>query len=366
MTNLAFSGNGAALTNVNADLLDGLNSTAFASAVHGHDVSQITNAARLVGGNTFSGTQVVGDGNLDLDDSTTKSGNLLKDGTLFLHNFGTGNTFLGMGAGNLTLTGERATGIGIGALSSITRAVDNTAVGAYALNSNVLAAGNTATGAYALNSSTDGFFNTATGAFALMMNTTGHLNTADGYTSLAKNTSGAANTATGRNSLFSNTTGNQNTAVGVDALVFNQTGSDNVAVGTQAGFLAEGSNNIYLGSSVFGVAGESNTIYLGKQGAHTKTMIAGIRGTTLDNADMVVIDAAGRLGSTAVNRPSVNSVGGAQVIDGSISPLDVSFNYAGSADKGAALIWRARPGGRERSVLPSPHQARTLTQALRR
>ena len=62
----AFSGNGAALTNVNADLLDGLNSTAFASAVHGHDVSQITSAARLAGGNTFSGTQVVDEGNLDL------------------------------------------------------------------------------------------------------------------------------------------------------------------------------------------------------------------------------------------------------------------------------------------------------------
>ena len=317
----AFSGNGAALTNVNADLLDGLNSIAFAPAVHGHDVSQITNAARLAGGNTFSGTQVVGEGNLDLDISTTKSGNLLKNGTLFLHNFGTGNTFLGMDAGNVTLTGQQDTGIGIGALSSVTTGENNIAVGAYALNS-----------------TTSGFHNAAIGSYALMINTTGHLNTAVGQGSLANNTTGAVNTAAGKNSLIGNTTGVNNTAIGGDALLSNQTGSDNVALGVSAGLLAEGSNNIYLGSSVFGVAGESNTIYLGKQGAHTKTTIAGIRGTTLDNADMVVIDAAGRLGSTAVNRPSVNSVGDAQVIDGSISPLDVSFNYAGSADKGGAAL----------------------------
>jgi hypothetical protein len=321
LTNLAFSGNGAALTNVNADLLDGLNSTAFASAAHGHDVSEITNAARLAGGNTFSGTQVVDDGNLDLDASTTKTGNLLKDGTLFLHNFGTGNTFLGMGAGNVTVTGQEGTGIGIGALSSVAQGEKNVAVGAYALNR-----------------TTSGFHNVAIGSYALTMNTTGHINTAVGQGSLLNNTTGAVNTAVGKSSLINNTTGFSNTAIGGDALINNQTGSDNVALGVAAGSQAEGSNNIYLGASVFGVAGESNTIYLGKQGAHTKTMIAGIRGTTLDNADMVVIDAAGRLGSTAVNRPSVNSVGGAQVIDGSISPLDVSFNYAGSADKGGAAL----------------------------
>lgn len=46
------------VTNLNADLLDGVEAAAFAAAAHGHDVSAITNAARL-GANTFTGTQWV-------------------------------------------------------------------------------------------------------------------------------------------------------------------------------------------------------------------------------------------------------------------------------------------------------------------
>ena len=57
----------------NADLLDGIDSTAFAVAGHGHDVSQVTNAARLAS-NTFTATQTIDNGNLDLDDSTATTG----------------------------------------------------------------------------------------------------------------------------------------------------------------------------------------------------------------------------------------------------------------------------------------------------
>ena len=60
-----FIGDGAGLTSVNASLLGGLTSAAFAPTVHGHDVTQVTNAATL-GANTFTGTQTasafVGDG----------------------------------------------------------------------------------------------------------------------------------------------------------------------------------------------------------------------------------------------------------------------------------------------------------------
>jgi hypothetical protein len=44
----AFAGNGTGLTNVNADLLDGLNSTAFAPATHGHNVADISGAVQSV------------------------------------------------------------------------------------------------------------------------------------------------------------------------------------------------------------------------------------------------------------------------------------------------------------------------------
>ena len=59
-----FAGDGSALSNVSANLLDGIDSTAFALAAHGHDVSQVKNAARLSGGNTFTGTQTIDTGSL--------------------------------------------------------------------------------------------------------------------------------------------------------------------------------------------------------------------------------------------------------------------------------------------------------------
>ncbi len=48
--------------------------------------------------------QVVG-GNVSLDFSSPTTGNILKSGLPFLHNSGLSNTFVGLAAGNLTLTG---------------------------------------------------------------------------------------------------------------------------------------------------------------------------------------------------------------------------------------------------------------------
>ena len=47
-----------------------------------------------------------------------------------------------------------------------------------------------------------------------------------------------------------------------------------------------------------GVAGESNAIRIGKKGTQTATYVAGIRGTTVAAGIMVLIDTAGRLGTT--------------------------------------------------------------------
>src|SRR5258708_12211527 len=50
-------------------------------------------------------------GNVTMVSSTATQGNILKDGFPFLHDFpaGIGNTFLGLPAGNLTLTGGATT-----------------------------------------------------------------------------------------------------------------------------------------------------------------------------------------------------------------------------------------------------------------
>src|SRR6266446_3563667 len=76
-------------------------------------------------------------GNLTMHDSTDPTvGNVLKEGLPFLHNFGTNNTFLGSGAGNLTLTGSENTGNGTAALSNNSTGTANTATGFGALGSN--------------------------------------------------------------------------------------------------------------------------------------------------------------------------------------------------------------------------------------
>ena len=52
-------------------------------------------------------------GNLTMGDSSdATTGNILKNGVPFIHNFGTGNTFLGINAGNLTMTGRSNTASG--------------------------------------------------------------------------------------------------------------------------------------------------------------------------------------------------------------------------------------------------------------
>ncbi|MGH9195002.1 MAG: hypothetical protein ACRD1T_04595, partial [Acidimicrobiia bacterium] len=113
--------------------------------------------------------------NLMMVNSTPTAGNIVKGGVLFLHDFGTDNTFLGRNAGNLTMTG----GLGL-----------NTGIGVGALQSNTTGDANTASGAAALARNTTGQSNTASGYRALFGNTTGSANTASGYFALAGNTTG--------------------------------------------------------------------------------------------------------------------------------------------------------------------------------
>ena len=45
-------------------------------------------------------------GNINLDNSSATTGNILKGGAPFIHNFGFSNTFIGRNAGNLVMTGS--------------------------------------------------------------------------------------------------------------------------------------------------------------------------------------------------------------------------------------------------------------------
>lgn len=222
-------------------------------------VATSSNTANAVvrrdGSGNFSAGTLTLTGDLDL------AGNLLKSGSRLLHTFGTDNLFVGLLAGNTTMTG----------------------VGS----------------------------NTAVGAGAFSANATGDSNVAVGTVALALNTSGSKNTAVGQDALGHNLTGGSNTAVGQQALHL-VTGSGNIGVGASAGFnIGSGSNNIEFGH--LGVASESNTIRIGTLGTQTTFFAAGIRGaTTLGDGLGVVIDSVGQLGtlaSSAAVKRDISDVG---------------------------------------------------------
>ncbi len=288
--------------------------------------------------------------NISLQDSTSATvGNIVKNGTAFIHNFGTNNTFVGKGAGNFTMSGSGSnTGIGVSALSANTTGVSNTAVGTGALTANTTGANNTAVGSIALNNNSIGANNSALGTNALRFNTTGTGNTGIGTNALTTNTTGTNNTAigsgslllntigtgntaigfnalnanttalyctaVGHNSLTANTTGLYNTAVGAFALSANTTGVDNTVVGWSSGSgittgsnnvllgwnlgnsITTGNNNIYIdGTGLSLGSSESDTIRIGN--TQTACFIRGIYGVSVSSPQFVTISSNGQLGS---------------------------------------------------------------------
>jgi hypothetical protein len=147
----------------------------------------------------FSAGSVTLAGNLALPNTggAGSVGTLTMGSTLFLHNFGSGNTFLGGGAGNTSMTGlGQNTGVGSGALGS---------------------------------------------------NSTGYDNSAFGFGALGAHTSGISNSAFGRDALCCLTSGTGNTALGQAAGNNLSSGSGNIYIGSFSGGGASESNVIRLG-----------------------------------------------------------------------------------------------------------------------
>ena len=171
-------------------------------------------------------------------DSTT--GVIYKGGYPFLHDFvpsgGSGNVFLGINAGNFSLTSGASNNIGLGdsALIHLTSGSNNMAIG----NS-------------ALGNDTDGKYNVALGSGALAQNQSGWNSVAIGAGALSHDTE-SDNTAVGADAAGENTSAGANTALGRWALQFNKTGRGNLAVGVQAGQGVANSSdiiyNVFLGA----------------------------------------------------------------------------------------------------------------------
>jgi hypothetical protein len=211
------------------------------------------------------------------------------------------NTAMGTSALlSLISGGNGNTAAGSKALQFNTSGNENAAFGSLALNSNTTASGNAAFGYSALTSTlsanTAGNSNTALGFQALLDTTTGYQNTATGVDALFSNTTGNYNVAAGSEALLDNSTGSANLAFGIEALLHNTTGSSNIGVGYAGGYnLTTGSNNIDIAN--VGVAAESGAIRIGTAGKQTSTYVAGIYGTSVSGA-AVMISSSGQLGVT--------------------------------------------------------------------
>src|SRR5262249_9373430 len=133
-------------------------------------------------------------------------------------------------------------------------------------------------------------------------------------------------TAAGVGALQKNTTGQKNAAFGLKALLSNTTGASNTALGFGAGLnVTTGSNNIEIGSS--GSANDNKVIRVGTQGTQTSTFIAGISGSPVTGAD-VVVNAAGKLGvvaSSARYKRDITTMGAAS--DRLMKLRPVTFKY---------------------------------------
>ncbi len=298
----------------------------------------IKSAGNVGIGTTAPGAKLdISGGNLDLDSTTNANqfGVITKDGIRFIHDFNYGNngtvtttgqnTFLGLGAGNLTI-------------------------------------GSTATQVY------HGSYNTGVGYQVLQTNTTGYYNSALGRDALRANTIGYSNSALGMISLRSNTTGNSNSVLGVGALYSNTTGNFNSALGKEAGrYLADGTGNETSNNSLFlgydtrsKEAGQTNEIVIG-----ASAIGAGSNSVTLGNDSIATTLLKGNVGIGTTAPASALHV----VNTGSAYPAvrigagTNSLHYNGSKD-GSVLV-QGTDGGRSQLEVLSPDGVnRVIIQAL--
>lgn len=150
---------------------------------------------------------------------------------------GASNLFMGLGAGEITISGYNNMAIGTGALQHNLTGSDNLVFGADALHNNETGFGNLAIGARALYNNKFGWGNIAIGTDTLGESeyVTGCIAIGDKTLQYhISNYGGNGQIAIGANSLFSDDTGHDSVAIGYGALQNSDYSNQNVAIGTQA------------------------------------------------------------------------------------------------------------------------------------
>jgi len=250
---------------------------------------------------------------------TAATGSPLAGGNIFMSNLGTGNTFLGELAGNLTLTVGSAkynSGFGSGNLGSLTTGTQNT-TGGFGAGTSITTASDSVLIGYASGAGiTTKNKSVAVGSesMAVFVSDTGGpwvtSPVAVGYSALASATTqsqDSADVAVGFNALKAATdVGGANTAVGSIALaklndvVGNAYGNTALGSGAMNDFLT-GNENTAVGSKCMqrtsaGSSGSNNTA-VGEEamGSLSATAITGSRNTVMGNASGYVISSGNDL-----------------------------------------------------------------------
>lgn len=193
--------------------------------------------AVVIGANTAPTTaltklDVIGD--IDVDNTTASTGMITKNGVNFLHNFGVSNTFLGINAGNRTLTGTNNTAIGFNNLAALNNGTGNTVLGFRNLFNSI---------------STQ--YCIAIGYESLFRTISSNSNIAIGNQVLYNNLTGQRNIGLGSGSNFYNLSGFENIGIGYDSYQNNVLGNQNVGIGRFAGLYVQESNNTAIGNAAY-------------------------------------------------------------------------------------------------------------------
>ncbi len=164
------------------------------------------------------------------------------------------NTFLGKGAGNITLTGTGNLGIGNGALADITTASNNICLGLNAGANIQPGDRNIAIGDSALTSAVGAEQCIAIGSEALMLCTSSG-SIAIGAGAFKSLIGGTQNIAIGINSSELNVTGSGNVTIGEQSFGTTAANDFNIGIGLHTGINNAGNNNTIIGALAFAGTG---------------------------------------------------------------------------------------------------------------
>lgn len=238
---------------------------------------------------------ITAQGNLNLPNSTNAVGVITKNNLPFISNPGGRNTFIGINAGRLSLTGTGNVAIGTSGesphgapLQAITNGQSNVAIGNGSMSSLQLGMTNIAIGNEAFATSTIAAGNIAIGAAALLK------------------------------------INDPATVVG------------NIVIGSGAGVdLTSGNNNIYIGTMAgSGVTTESGHIRIGGQVKQTACTIQGISGSTSALGVPVLVNSNGDLGTATSSERYKKNIKDMGTISNDIHILrPVTFVYKEAIDQ---------------------------------